>query len=135
MQHQLSKGKLLNEQGNLNEAGYAFSLIKDYNRSDIKAKKMRIKEWDYYYVGNEHYGVALTIDDNSYMGLGSVSVLDFDNNFWHTKSHINLFPNGKTNLPSTSKYGDCHYKGNGIEISFFNDGERRRLLCKNSYRN
>ena len=32
-----------------------------------------MKEWDYYYVGNDHFGVALTIADNSYMGLDSIS--------------------------------------------------------------
>ena len=59
MQHKLSEGKLLNEKGNLNEAGYAFSLIKEYERKAIKANKMRIKEWDYYYIGNDKYGIAL----------------------------------------------------------------------------
>ena len=90
-QKKLTLGKLLNVYGNLNEVGYATSLVREYNRSDIKARKMRIKEWDYYYIGNQHYGVALTIDDNSYMGLGSVSVLDFDNDFWCTRSVINWF--------------------------------------------
>ena len=33
MQHKLSEGKLLNAKGNLNEAGYAFSLIKEYERN------------------------------------------------------------------------------------------------------
>ena len=35
----------------------------------------------FYYIGNQEYGIALTIADNSYMGLGSVSVLDFKNDF------------------------------------------------------
>ena len=74
MQHELSKGRLLDENGNLAEAGYAFSLVKDYNRKDIKGLKWRIKEWDYYYIGDRNYGIALTIDDNSYMGLVSVSI-------------------------------------------------------------
>jgi len=39
---------------------------------------MRIKEWDYYLIYNDHFGVALTVDDNSYMGLMSISFLDFD---------------------------------------------------------
>lgn len=77
MQHELSKGPLLNDKGELNEAGYAFSLVKEYNRNHIKANKSRIKEWDYYYFGDDEYGVALTIADNSYMALISASVLDF----------------------------------------------------------
>lgn len=80
MQHKLSNGPLLNEKGNLCEAGYAFSMVKQYDRKSIKANKMRIKEWDYYYIGNNDYGIALTIADNSYMSLVSVSLLDFMKN-------------------------------------------------------
>ena len=79
MQEKLTSGPLLDENGNLVQAGYATSLVKQYNRLAIKAKKSRIKEWDYYYVGNSHHGFAVTIADNSYMGMGSVSFLDFDN--------------------------------------------------------
>ena len=79
MQHKLTAGPLLDENGNLNEAGYAFSLVKDYDRKAIKANSMRIKEWDYYYIGNDEFGIALTIADNSYMNLMSVSLLDFKN--------------------------------------------------------
>ena len=62
----LSDGELLSSDGNLNEAGYAFSLIKKYNKENIKVSKLKIKEWDYYYIGDKEYGIALTIDDNGY---------------------------------------------------------------------
>ena len=78
MQRKLSEGKLLNATGNLNEAGYSTSLVKEYNRNDIKGLKWRIKEWDYYYVGNAKCGVALTIADNSYMSLCSLTFLNFE---------------------------------------------------------
>lgn len=129
-QNLLSEGKLLNSQGDLNEAGYATSLVKEYNRKDIKASKMRIKEWDYYYIGNNDFAIALTIADNSYMALGSVSVLNFNNGFWKTTSHMKFFTNGKLNLPSTSKIGDCHYKSKKVVIDFYNDGKERHLKCK-----
>ena len=58
-QHLLTEGPLLNEEGNLNEAGYALSLVKKYDRNLIKAGKSRIKEWDYYYVGNKKRGIAI----------------------------------------------------------------------------
>ena len=110
MQRKLSEGKLLNATGNLNEAGYATSLVKEYNRNDIKAGKFRIKEWDYYYVGNKKYGVALTIADNSYMSLCSLSFLDFEKPYDITKSVMKWFTFGKTNLPSSSKVGDVFFK-------------------------
>ncbi|MEG0320159.1 MAG: DUF2804 family protein, partial [Niameybacter sp.] len=61
-----TRGKLLNEQGKLNEVGYATSLVLEYSREDIQASKWRIKEWDYYLMMNKSYGAALTIADNGY---------------------------------------------------------------------
>lgn len=130
MQHKLSEGKLLNEKGNLNEAGYAFSLIKEYERKAIKANKMRIKEWDYYYIGNDKYGIALTVSDNSYMNLMSVSVLHFEEKWEKTKSYIQFFSNGKVNLPPSSKIGDINFKSKNCEMNFYNDGKVRHLVVK-----
>ena len=127
MQKQLSSGPLLDENGNLVEAGYATKLVKVYSRSTIKAKKSRIKEWDYYYIGNSKYGVALTIADNSYMGMGSISFLDFGNKKEITKSEIKLFTKGKLNLPSTSEIGDVFYESKKLKISFIHENNKRHL--------
>jgi len=79
MQHEIvNQAPLLDEQGNVMEAGYAKKLLPVYNRRDIKANGLRIKEWDYYLVNNDHFAVALTIADNSYMGFDSISFLHFD---------------------------------------------------------
>jgi len=125
MQNKLTNGPLLDDNGELVEAGYAFSLVREYNRQRIKAKKSRIKEWDYYYIGNSKYGIALTIADNSYMGMGSVSFLDFENKKDVTKSKIIFFTNGKLDLPHSSKEGDVFFKNKKIDISFvFENGKR-----------
>ena len=128
-QNILSSGRLLDRTGNLCEAGYATKLVKTYNREDIKAGKMRIKEWDYYYVGNEDCGIALTIADNSYMGLGSVSILDFKKKTFITKSVMTLFPMGKTNLPPTSVEWDVSFDTKKLKIVFENNGISRKLKC------
>lgn len=128
-QNQLSAGKLLNVYGNLNEAGYSTKLIKDYNRKDIKASKFRIKEWDYYYIGNDSFGVAFTIADNSYMALAGVSLLDYTNKRFITKNIMKFFTMGKLNLPSSSKIGDVVFKSKKLNIEFLNDGKRRLIKC------
>lgn len=128
MQNKLTSGYLLDENGNLVEAGYSTFLIREYNRNYIKAKPSRIKEWDYYYVGNKDYGLALTIADNSYMGMGSVSFLDFKNQKDTTKSLIKLFTRGKLDLPSTSKSGDCFWKNKKCDISFVHENNKRHLV-------
>lgn len=129
MQHLLTNGPLLDSKGNLTEGGYAFSLVKDYKREAIKANKLRIKEWDYYYFGNEEYGVGLTIDDNGYMSLASISFLDFKNKTQVTKSPMGIMPLGKVNLPPTSKTGDVSLSYKGTDMAFYNDGKSRRLVC------
>ncbi len=126
-QIKLEPGKLLYDDGNLSEAGYSTKLVKKYSRNSIKANKMRIKEWDYYYIGNDDFGIALTIADNSYMALGSISFLDFVNKKSVTKSRIKWFSKGKLSLPSTSENGDVCFKDKKCEIIFLNDHGKRHL--------
>ena len=130
MQHELTKGPLLDENGNLIEAGYAFDLVKDYRRKMIKGLKWRIKEWDYYYIGDKNFGIALTIDDNSYMGLASISVLDYQNKTDVTKSYMYWFTFGKVNLPPTSSDGDLAVKGKNYSMEFHNKHGKRHLVCE-----
>jgi len=131
-QHQMGPGPLLDEKGNLAEPGYAFSLVKRYDRHFVRVRKSRIKEWDYYYVGNKDYGVALTVADNGYMSLVSVSLLEFgDKPFEASKSLMGLFPMGKLDLPGDSRMGDVEYgdkKGNVMR--FYHDGAKRHLVCQ-----
>ena len=129
MQHEiLHEIPLLNEEGNLTEAGFARKLLPVYSRKAIKASALRIKEWDYYLVSNGHYAMALTIDDNGYMGLDSISLIDMDNNWSVTESPMSLLPLGKIGLPETSRVGDTAHSGKGYSLRFENDGRGRRVL-------
>ena len=56
-QHEItSRHPLLDEKGHLMEPGYTKGLLMDYDRKAIRAGKLRIKEWDYYYIGNNKKG-------------------------------------------------------------------------------
>jgi hypothetical protein len=128
MQHEITKQTpLLDEQGNAREAGYAKKLLPVYNRKDIKANGLRIKEWDYYLVCNDHYAVALTVADNSYMGLDSLSFLNFDEAREKTKSVIQVLTRGKKNLPSTSMEGDVEAESKNYKIKFRRQNGKRVL--------
>ena len=130
MNKELTKGPLLNEKGELIEAGFAYSLVKEYKRHMIKAGKSRIKEWDYYYFGDDEYGVALTIADNSYMSLVSASVLDYKENKNYTKSYMKWFTNGSLCLPSTSEDGDLYASDSkNYDFKFYNSIGKRHLVC------
>ncbi len=130
MNVELTKGQLLDENGELSQAGYAFSLIKEYNRKQIKGLKWRIKEWDYYAILKDDYGIALTVADNSYMSLVSVSFLDFVNKKYVTKSHIDWLTFGKLNLPQSSKIGGINYQKKDYLFSFTNNGTYRTIKVK-----
>ncbi|MFS0784562.1 DUF2804 domain-containing protein [Bacillus sp. 1P06AnD] len=126
-----SSGKLLNAKGELETKGYATSLLLEYNRRDIKAHPLCVKEWDYYLIHNDKYAVALTIADNSYMGLLSVSFIDFQVPWYKTASVMKAFPLGGMGLPGTSGTGDISYSNDRISLSFkhITDG-KRELSCR-----
>ena len=129
MQTEITKAiPLLDEKGNLTQPGYAKRLLPVYDRSKVKGGFARLKEWDYYYVGNDEFGVALTIADNSYMGLDSISFLRFGSEPWQiTKSPMRIFPMGKTNLPPTSEKGVSTIEGKGYSMTFVVEGGKRVL--------
>jgi len=119
-QHEITTpGTLLDEQGNLREAGWAKKLILQYSRRSVKASHLRLKEWDYYLVTNGKMGVALTIADNGYMGLDSISLLSFEGEPWEvTKSPMRVMPMGGTGLPDHSDHGTSAISGKGYGLTF-----------------
>jgi len=130
-QHEITNcHSLLDKSGRLTEPGYARQLILDYSRSAIKANKFRIKEWDYYLVTCDEFAVALTVADNSYMGLDSISLLDFTKPWEHTNSHIAPFTMGKKKLPSSTLSGDVKSCGKNYKIEFINRNNHRILEFK-----
>lgn len=129
-QHKITeRRRLLDQNGYLSEPGYATSPVFDYRRGDIKAAGFRIKEWDYYYVGNSKHAVALTIADNSYLALVSVTVFDFIEKNQQTNTIMIPFTFGKLGLPESSRAGITAFKNKTVDISFVNDGIKRKLHC------
>ena len=135
MQHEItSKQRLLDANGNIAEPGFAKKLFWQYSRDDIKASKMRIKEWDYYYIGNQDYAQCLTLADAGYVSSLSVSHLEFGENPVQTNdSELGFFPLGRLNLPATSEVGNVHAKVGTLDMYFDNDGSVRHLY--GSYEN
>lgn len=121
--------KLLDENGNIKNPGFAKKLLWDYSRADIKAGKMRIKEWDYYYIGTQEYGLCLTISDAGYVSCLSISLLKFTGEpMQMNDSEIGFFPLGKLNLPPTSEQGNISAKVGTADMTFNNDGKSRHLF-------
>lgn len=128
-QTQLSQGRLLNAFGNLNETGFAISLVKDYDRRDVRANKLKVKEWDSYYIGNQRYGLCLKIADYSYIGIANISFIDFEKGSYVMKITKRFMTNGKLHMPSSSKSGDVIFSGKNISLHFINSGRKRVIKC------
>jgi len=131
MQHRIEKpGPLLDADGTLTEPGYATSLLLDYDRKAVRAGALRMKEWDYYLILCDTHALALTIADNGYMGLVSVSLLDFEKPWERTVSKMCLLPLGKLGLPASSQSGDVSVSGKGYHIAFEHEGDARVLRVR-----
>ena len=130
MQNKLKPGKLLNDLGVLIESGYHTEHVKTYNRNAINAPKIRIKEWDYFYCQGPDFGLALTIADNGYLGLLSVSYIDFKTKHYVTKSHIIPMSLGKLNLPETPMLGRIDIHKKNTRFTFDYNGNSRHLYVK-----
>ncbi len=122
-------GPLLRPDGTLAECGWAKRPLLEYRRSAVRAGALRIKEWDYYLVINDRFALALTIADNGYLGLDSVSFLDFETGYQRTKSPMRPLTLGRTGLPPGSDFGDAGSAGRHYAILFENRGERRILTA------
>lgn len=120
---------LLKEDGRLREPGWSKRLVQRYDREQIKVSKFRIKEWDYYLVLNEEFAGAFTISDDGYIGLQSVSLLNFKEGWEHTETILNPFPMGRLKLPNTSERGHTVYRDKRLQMRFLVEEGCRRIVC------
>ena len=125
-----TRKKLLNSDGSLAEPGWSNHLIFDYSPFDIKANKMRIKEWDYYVIVDDDFAFATVIDDNRYMGLLNSSFYDFKENKKYDFIEALIMPMGSLNMPVDSSNGDIYQKRKNVDIAYTHVDGGRRLTGK-----
>lgn len=130
-QHEVTKKQpLLNKRGHIMEPGWAKQPIWEYNRDQIHAPAFLRKEWDYYLVIGDGFGVAFTISDLGYSGMISVSYLDLEQGWEHTEMDLDLFPIGnKYQLGAHSNDGYAEYQGKKIHLRFDTRAHKRRIQC------
>lgn len=128
MQHEITQAiPLLDEQGELTQPGWARRLLPVYDRSRVRGGPLRLKERDCYLVMNRQCALAITISDNRYMGMDSISLIDLWEGWQVTRSPMRLMPLGGTGLPQSSLRGSCARAGRGYGLLFQHEGEGRTL--------
>ena len=122
--------ELLDDNGELTFHGYARSALLNYDRAKVKASKLRIKEWDYYYVlcPEQGYGITFTISDLGYLRLTAICWLDFNQGKFSQTESVSILPLGKTGLTPAPFDGSVTVSNNKMNLCCEVTGRQRRLL-------
>lgn len=120
---------LLDSSGRIAEPGWARTPVWQYDRSRIKASKFRIKEWDHYFVMSEDHAAAFTLSDGGYVGLQSVSLLNFKEKWEHTETILTPIPMGKMQMPASSSEGNIIFKDKRLRLEFRVERGKRMISC------
>ncbi|MFQ3231360.1 MAG: hypothetical protein ACI9DO_002746 [Reinekea sp.] len=109
---------VLDENGHVMEAGYSKKEVLHYDKSQVTASRLRLKEWDYFFVGNKDYGLAITIADNNYMGLAGFVFLDFKNQKKYDYTKMLFNARKHLNMPNQLLSGTVAYDSKDLSISY-----------------
>ncbi len=120
--------ELLDENGELVNVGWMRKPLLKYNRQRIKAPWFRIKEWDYYAILTEDYGIAFTIADLGYIGFNNATLLDFKNKNFIPKDFVKLLPGGRMQLPPSSTEGETIFETKHAYIKFLHEKGNKRII-------
>lgn len=120
---------LLNADGRIAEPGFSFQPVWRYNRENLPASHMRIKEWDYYLVMTDTFGVAFTISDLGYARMASVSFLDFEKKTDITRTFLGG-PSVSYTLPVSPQTGVCEWKSRGVLLRFETAPNGKHVYCE-----
>jgi hypothetical protein len=126
-QQEMGDGELLDARGRLVARGYATEEVRRYRRSAVKAWPLRTKEWDYYCVLTDRYGLALTVADNDYLGFLSVTWLDFERRTFTSEEALIPFPLGGMQMPESADSGDLAQETPKLSIAYAHVEDGRRI--------
>ncbi|MDD4763337.1 MAG: DUF2804 family protein, partial [Sphaerochaetaceae bacterium] len=131
MQHEVTAAQqLLSKKGTIVEEGWARRPLWKYDRKEIKASALKIKEWDYYAVmSHEHkFCITATIADLGYAGLFNLAFIDLERGKAVQIDALKALPLGSLRLKSDSGDHSIAWKNEKLRLAFSRKGDTRRLL-------
>lgn len=82
-QNEITQRKpLFDENGFLADPGWGRKLYFDFDPTKMAAAYERHRAWDYYFVGSEKFGIAISIAFVGTFSRAAIQVLDFENNLY-----------------------------------------------------
>ena len=115
--------KLLDQEGKLNQAGWAPYPVLDCNLEDCHFyrftpwQKMRIKVWDYYAVTTPDHFFSFTISNIGYLGMIFAYGIDFKTGKYQEQTISTPFGSG-VSLPRSSTEGKTTYEKGDLRMVF-----------------
>lgn len=107
--------KLLTKEGLLTKPGWCKRNLFIYNREDITAPRWRIKEWDFYQVGNENYMVQICFANISIGAAATATLLNLKTGKAYSASNVSLFTKNRFRLPANGDVPhEFEFKKSGV---------------------
>lgn len=129
-QHEVVRRQLLlSAQGTIAEPGWARQPVWVYNRENIAAPALRIKEWDYYLAVGQGFAAAFTIADLGFAGMASVSFIDLYHVREHTESAFSALPAGRMELGRSSDQGNAGFRNRRMRLEYLTAPGKRDIRC------
>lgn len=125
-------GELLDDQGNLNDYGWARQPVLDANLEKAHfyrlrfLQPLRMKRWDYYGIFTPDYFFSFTISDVGYLGMVFAYVVDFKQKTCHEETISIPFAKGVI-LPRNSIGGESNYHSKKVTLKFEVGKNQRRI--------
>lgn len=119
----LQPGKLLDNNGNLTQAGWATHPVLDANLENsqfyrVRAlQSLRMKIWDYYAVTTPTHFFSFTVSDIGYLGMVFAYVIDFASGEYKEQTLALPF-GGRVKLPRNSTAGLTEYAKGDLYLRF-----------------
>ena len=127
MQHEiLTAHDLLDEKGNLIEAGWMRRPLLRYNRESIIYPNEEIREWDYYFIGDETFGLGFSTASVGPIHRLSVNFMDYKND---RQANDTAFcdANDSILVSPTVSSGSLHFKCDHAESQYIRNGNTTRI--------
>lgn len=133
MQHEVvTRQMLLDAEGKIAEEGWSRFPAWEYSREAIHASKLRIKEWDYYYIiSHKHQiGLSVTFSDLGYIGMMAVCFLYLAGGTVSQQDRITFLPFGRHGLHPSSGSGEISFSAPDLQIRISTDSQVRRITIR-----
>ncbi|HOO23262.1 MAG TPA: DUF2804 domain-containing protein [Clostridia bacterium] len=93
---------LLDKDGNLTKPGWCRKNLFIYNRDAITAPRCRIKEWDFYQIGNDRFVVQICFANISLGAAATATLINLRTGKTYSAGSLSLFTKNRYRLPDKS---------------------------------